>query len=137
MSHWLHESEKKIAETERLCAGCARALSLRLSHLLLQRLGQPLGGDLASLLPAREQSLFAGLLLELGPGESSIGYPDFVAHAQVLLPNTEATRLVDAFLAGIYPALPEGLAARTAAVLPLELRSPFLGRPLQHLGEAA
>ena len=127
MSSWLSEAEKSVAGAETLCIGCARALTLRLTTLLLHRLGEPLASQLVGLLPENERGLFSGALLELGAGEASIGYPDFIEHAAALIPDPQCSHLVDSFLAGVHSGLPESLEARVTSVLPLELRLPFTG----------
>lgn len=137
MTDWLNEAEQQISTVEKLCAGCARALSLRLTTLLLDRIGNPLASQLVDLLPEREKKLFSGTLLELEGGDSSIGYPAFLEHAGAMVSHPLLSEFVDSFLSGIYQALPKSLSARVAAVLPLELRYPFLGIPRDHSFEEA
>jgi hypothetical protein len=129
LQNWLGSAQDHVASAGTACPGCSRALALRLSHLLLKRLGNPLAALLVGILPEREQFLFSGTLTELGAGDPSIGYPDFMEHASYLYPQAAEPALIEAYFEGVRAALPEAIAARVAAALP----SP---RPLRPLGRA-
>ena len=133
---WLVSAQEHLAASTLSCPGCSRALSLRLSRLLLQRLGAPLASTLVLLLPEGEQSLFVGMLLELERGDSSLGYPQFLEHAASLFPDAGTPEVVDSFLQGVHAGLPESFSAVIAAALPMELRQPF-NRVPTHLLRAA
>ena len=128
-STWLLAAEQEIERSvPTLCPGCSRAVALRLAKLFLQRIGDPLSAELMGLLPAGEHPLVAP-----GPGERSIGLPDFVSHAGFVLglhepelPSDEhenrLRRIVLAFFRGTTEALPESLRYRVKAALPAEIR---------------
>ena len=134
--NWLQTTQEHLAAATLSCPGCSRALALRLSHLLFQRLGNPLASTLSGLLPQGEQSLFAGMLLELGPGDPSIGYPQFLEHAASLFPDAGTPEVVDSFLQGVHAGLPDSFSSVISAALPLELRQPFNQVPTQLLRAA-
>lgn len=73
--HWLQATQEHLG---------APTLSLRLTHLLMQRLKNPLASSLVGLLLSTEHSLFSGMLLELEHGDASNNYPQFLEHAPPL-----------------------------------------------------
>ncbi len=125
---WLISAEDEIKQSDRLCPECPRASALRLSKLLLQRLGPPLAFELLELLPESERQLVAA-----DCADPSIGLPDFISHAGFVLglhePELAPTlheerlrRIVLAFFHGVVSALPESLGYRVKAALPAEIR---------------
>jgi hypothetical protein len=125
---WLVSAEDEIKQSGRLCPECPRAAALRLSKLLIQRLGPPLSMELLELLPQSERPLVAA-----GSADASIGLPDFISHAGFVLGVHEPElapadheerlrRIVLAFFHGVVSALPESLGYRVTAALPAEIR---------------
>jgi len=124
--NWLSSSQEFLGAAGSTCPGCSRALALRLSHLLIRRLGDPLASLLVGMLPEREQFLFSGTLTGVGPGDSSLGYPDFMEHASYIYPEAGNSKIIDAFFEGLRTALPELVASQVAAALPTDLRRSYL-----------
>ncbi|MEN9724231.1 MAG: hypothetical protein RJB38_2217 [Pseudomonadota bacterium] len=127
--HWLSAAEREIQEADRLRPDCARAVTLRLSTLLLQRLGPPLSSELSDLIPSADRPL-----IQTQESDRSIGLPDFILHAGFVLglyqpdlisQEHEETlrRIVVAFFTGVLGSLPESIGYRVDAALPSEIRN--------------
>ena len=126
--NWLSRAEEEIKNSEPICHEFARAITLRLSQLLLQRVGAPISQEFLALLPPGDRFLVAS-----SEADCSLGLPDFISHAGFILGvenpdlpieqhELSLQRIVQAYFRGLQKNLPESLKNKLEAALPSDIR---------------